>query len=124
MRAFKRSPLLTGIALILCLGRAAVAADPPAADYIADALRERIVGARFTWGSLGLNTAVKPRDREARALRIGETTYQRGLGMHANGEVTILLAGEYQAFEGEVGMQWQGGESAGSVVFQVFVEIG
>ncbi|MDY0169868.1 MAG: NPCBM/NEW2 domain-containing protein, partial [Thermoguttaceae bacterium] len=31
-------------------------------------------------------------------------------------------SGEYQAFEGEVGMQWQGGESAGSVVFQVFVD--
>lgn len=122
MRPSTSSHPLTAIVLFLYVGQAALAADLPAPEYLSGALRERIAGARLAWGSLGLNTAVKPRDREARALRIGETTYERGLGMHANGEVTVVLAGEFQTFDAEVGVQWQGGESAGSVVFQVFVD--
>lgn len=122
MRAFTRTLPLIEIALFFLPGGMLLAADPPAAEYLADGLRERITSARSSWGSFGLNTAVKPPEREARKLCIGNTTYERGLGMHANGEVTVVLAGEFQTFEAEVGMQWQGGQSVGSVVFQVFVD--
>ena len=91
-------------------------------EYLADAFRERILSARQQWGQLGLNTAVKPPQRDARPLQIGDRQYDHGLGMHAAGEVVVDLAGECASFEAEVGVQWQGGKSAASVVFQVFVD--
>ena len=116
-------PMLTlGILLGVCAVLSASEAEPQGVEYLGDAARERIVGAQLSWGTLGLNTAVKPPQRDARPLSIGEKTFQRGLGMHASGEATVVLNGEYLAFEALVGVQWQGGESKGSVVFQVFVD--
>lgn len=40
---------------------------------------------------------------------------------HAPGEIVVDLNGEYELFEAEVGVQWQGG-NVGSVVFQVYLE--
>ncbi len=112
-------------ALLLCLsclaGTSPTGAEPEAESLVND-LGERIIYAHLSWGELGLNTAVKPKGREARSLCIKEKTYEQGLGMHANGTVTIALAYEFERLEAEVGLQWQGGESAGSVVFQVFVD--
>ncbi|MCR4415396.1 MAG: NPCBM/NEW2 domain-containing protein, partial [Thermoguttaceae bacterium] len=97
------------------------AGDPPV-EYLADVLSQRGVSVVTGWGELGLNTAVKPADRPASPLRIKDTTYQRGLGHHANGEIVIDLEGQYQTFEAEIGVQWQGGQNVASTVFQVFVD--
>ncbi len=105
----------------MCVCGNCLAAESPRPEFISDALRERISSASLSWGSLGLNTAVKPSHRDPNRLRIGETVYDRGLGVHADSEVAVDLAGEYLVFEAEVGVQWQG-QTAGSVVFQVFVD--
>ena len=92
------------------------------AEYIADTLVERIIHAHQGFGKLGLNTAVVPKSRPGRELRIKDTVYGRGLGMHSPGVVAIDLGGEFKVFAAEVGLQWYTGETRGSVVFQVFVD--
>jgi len=98
-----------------------VAADSSPREYLSDTFSERIISAVQEWGELGLNTAVRPPDRPAEKLRILDKSYKRGLGHHANGEILIDLSGAYKSFETEIGIQWQGGKTVGSVVFQVFV---
>ena len=115
--------LLAGLfCLALFTGRADAAPGSPEPEYLGDTLRERIVSSHLTWGSLGLNTAVKPSHRDARKILMGDQTYDRGLGVHANGEVVVDLAGEFAVFEAEVGLQKQDGKSKGSVAFQVVVD--
>ena len=111
--------LLAGLS---CFALLTCRSDGAEAEYLAGALRERIVASHLTWGSLGLNTAVKPPNRDARKIIMGEQTYEHGLGMHANGEVVVDLACEFTLFDAEVGLQRQDGKSKGSVVFQVFVD--
>lgn len=93
----------------------------PETVYIADHADEIIVHAQQGWGSLGLNTAIRPRHKPPTPLRINDKRYQRGLGMHARGEVLIDLAGAYRTFEAQVGVHYQRG-GKGSVVAQVFVD--
>ena len=38
------------------------------------------------------------------------------------GEIVVDLAGQFQSFQADVGLQWQGGHTPGSVVFQVYVD--
>jgi hypothetical protein len=94
----------------------------PQREYLADILSERTVYTVQDWGELGINAAVKPPNRPPEKLRIGEKTYDRGLGHHANGEIVVELSREYNTFEAEIGIQWQGGANVGSVVFQAFVD--
>lgn len=108
---------------VLALYGSTRAADASRGQYIADDLADRIVIARQDWGSLGLNTAVKPPSNAGpMKLRIKDREYARGLGQHANGEIVIALEGEFTTFEAEIGIQWQGGRTVGSVVFQVFAD--
>ena len=111
---------LSACLAILCTVGFGADADQP--EYIADALVERIIHAGQGFGKLGLNTAVVPSHRPGRKLRINDIEYERGLGMHAKGVVVIDLGGEFETFEAEVGLQWQTGKTAGSAVFQVFVD--
>lgn len=96
-------------------------AEEPAPVYIADALANEISSAQ-DWGKLGRNTEAVSLRGMAANLRIKDKSYQRGLGHHANGEIVVPLDGRYKTFECEAGIQWQGGKSPGSVVFQVFVD--
>jgi hypothetical protein len=102
------------------LGQQPVSAADPVVEYLAD-MPDRITSSQ-DWGGLGFNTAVKPVDRPAMTLRVKDQEYQHGLGHHANGEITVTLDSQYKTFECEVGLQWQGGKSPGSVVFEVFVD--
>ena len=77
---------------------------------------------RRAGGALGFNTAVQPAGRPAAELRIGDRTYRRGLGHHAPGEIVVDLGGQFQLFQADLGIQWQGGRTTGSVVFQVYVD--
>jgi len=98
-------------------------ADEPAGPiYLADALEDHVVSVIQGWGVLGINTAVKPAQGDAMQLRIKDTTYARGLGHHANGEIVIDLDGRFQAFQADVGVQWQRGQNVASVVLQVYVD--
>lgn len=90
-------------------------------EFLSDALADRVTSSQ-AWGELGLNTAVKPINGTGAKLRIKDKEYQQGLGHHASGEISVALDGLYKTFECEVGIQWQGGKSQGSVVFQVFVD--
>jgi len=88
----------------------------------ADALVDRIVKVENTWGRLGVNSAVVPAHGSPMPLQIKGQKYAKGLGHQANGEIVLDLAGEVEAFEAEIGVQWQGGQTIASVVFQVFVD--
>ena len=98
-----------------------VQAVEPKPEYLSDTLSDRVTSSQ-AWGELGLNTAVKPTNGTAAKLRIKDKEYPQGLGHHASGEISVALEGLYKTFECEVGIQWQGGKSQGSVVFQVFVD--
>ena len=111
-----------GLAILLLSCHTSNAADPSPIEYLADDLADRIVTARQDWGELGRNTAVKPKSGLPLKLRIKDQQYIRGLGQHANGEIVVVLDGEFKTFAAEIGIQWQGGNTVGSVVFQVFVD--
>lgn len=92
------------------------------AEYLSDVQNERIVYQTQGWGSLGIDTAVRPPDgRVPTPLRIKDASYEKGLGHHAPGEIVVELNGEYTAFDVDVGIQQQN-NGAASVVFQIFVD--
>ena len=72
--------------------------------------------------SLGIDTTVRPsQTATALPLRIADKTFQKGLGLHANAELIVLLDGRYEAFEAEVGVL-PSNQPGGTVVFQVDVD--
>ena len=73
------------------------------------------------WGDFGFDKAAAATGGTGTALQIGQTTYPRGLGHHANGEIEIDLSGRFSRFRTWVGVQWQGGQR-GSVIFRVSVD--
>jgi len=93
----------------------------PEFEYLSDVFSERALHYTIGWGLLGIDTCVRPAGRDASPMRIKDKPYTKGIGHHATGEMLIDLSGEYSAFEAEIGVQWQKGET-GSVVFQVYVD--
>ncbi len=120
----QRSAVAAVVALLplAAWGVPALAADPPAPEYLSDTLAERIVAVAQGWGELGMNTAVKPLHKPAMKLRIKDKEYEHGLGHHAPGEIVVDLDGQFATFQTDVGIQWQGGANQASVVFRVFVD--
>ncbi|MEU8353267.1 NPCBM/NEW2 domain-containing protein, partial [Streptomyces sp. NPDC048845] len=51
-------------------------------------------------------------------LRIGGTTYDKGVGVHADADITLELAGSYERFTAHTGVDDEV-SAAGSVVFEV-----
>ncbi|MHB8521652.1 MAG: NPCBM/NEW2 domain-containing protein [Limisphaerales bacterium] len=88
------------------------------ADYISDH-PELILSSEQSWGELGFDTAAHAADKPGELLRIGERSFAKGLGHHANGTITLLLDGRYESFEAEVGLQPCDG---GSVIFRGLVD--
>jgi hypothetical protein len=135
------------VALLLLLGiscRLAHADDASRIQYLSDLLPDRAIAITQGWGylgidtmanssvvvarqvtnlgELGLDTKVVPSGKPAAKLRIKDKDFTRGLGTHANGEILVDLSGGYKTFQADIGLQWMGGTSSGSVVFQVFVD--
>jgi hypothetical protein len=108
-----------GIALLVC---AALAQAPLAPETVelSDHL-ELIVAHTQSWGLLGVDTCAHAPGQTPLELQIGEQHYQKGLGLHANGEIVVELGGGFTTFEAEVGVQAQGG-TAGSVVFELIAD--
>ena len=73
------------------------------------------------WGGFGLDTAAAAPGAPGTLLRIGDRTFERGLGHHANGEIVIDLASRFSEFRSLIGVQWQGGHK-GSVIFRIAVD--
>lgn len=63
--------------------------DPQYADYV-----------KQDYSTPQMNTSL-----DGDPLAIGDKTYQRGIGSHANSEMTFFLNGEYKRFYAEVGAQ-------------------
>jgi hypothetical protein len=108
-----------GIALLVC---AALAQAPLAPETVelSDHV-ELIVAHGQSWGLLGLDTCAHAPGQTPLELQIGEQHYQKGLGLHANGEIVVDLGGAFTKFEADVGVQAQGG-TVGSVVFELFAD--
>lgn len=84
--------------------------------------KRQVLSHTQSWGMLGLNRAAHGDPAAALPLRIAEQAFSKGIGHHATGEIVILLGGQYARFEAQVGLQWQGGNTPGSVAFQVLVD--
>jgi hypothetical protein len=89
-------------------------------EYLGDH-PELILSTSQAWGELGWNVAAHQSGHAGLPLQIGERTYAKGLGHHANGSIEVLLEGQYAGFDAEVGLQPCGG---GSVIFRVLVDGG
>ncbi len=118
--AFGRKVLLGSAVMCLLIGTSL--AEQPEPQYLSTDLADRMSSVIQGWGELGIDTSVKPGPKPAMKLRIKDKEYQHGLGHHAPGEITIDLAGQFQSFHTDVGIQWQGGSDAASVVFCVLVD--
>jgi hypothetical protein len=106
-----------GWVLVLALGLPAVVRGQ-AVEYLSDC-PERLVQAQQEWGELGFDVAAHTANAVGQPLRIGDRAYAKGLGHHANGSLHVLLDGEFDRFEAEVGVQPCAG---GSVEFRVLVD--
>jgi len=110
-----------GVAL-MSVWSGAVRAQDPVAKYLSTDLADRLESIVQGWGGLGMNTSVIPLHKPAMTLRIKDKEYAHGLGHHASGEIIVDLSGQFQTFETEVGVQWQGGQDQATVIFRVFVD--
>ena len=101
------------------LGGSAMAA--PTVDYLSDPGFDRILMSTQGFGVLGIDVCAHMPTQTPLHLRIKGVDYARGLGHHAPGQILVDLAGGYDRFEAEVGVQEQG-SNIGTVVFHVFVD--
>jgi len=123
----KRLILLSlGLGWLCCrtcvMGQASAPAGPPeasSAQYLGDH-PELVLSSSQAWGELGWNVAAHEAAKAGTSLQIGEKTYSKGLGHHANGSIEVPLEGQYASFDAEVGLQPCG--AGGSVIFRVLVD--
>ena len=112
-------PSLCGFALGTALGAAAIDTRPQvsAVEYLSDC-PELIASASQGWGELGWNVAAHQAGQAGVTLQIAGKHYDKGLGHHASGSITVLLDGDYVGFDAEVGLQPCG--AGGSVIFSIY----
>ena len=110
--------------VVLCVPytEGAIAVQDASVEYLSGEAMPRILILTQGWGVLGQDTSAHAPGQQPLPLRIADREYERGLGHHAPGSILVALDGEYQTFEAEVGVQWQGDGAQGSVVFQVLVD--
>jgi alpha-galactosidase len=59
--------------------------------------------------------------KDGRSITIGGVQYTKGLGIHAQSEITYYVAGEFTKFTSEVGLDDEVGDK-GTVVFQIWAD--
>ncbi len=91
------------------------------AEFLSDVTSGVLFKHHQQWGDFGLDTAAARPGTTGTTLRIGEKTFKKGLGHHANGEIVVDLRGQFSEFRASIGVQWQGGNK-GSVVFRIAVD--
>jgi len=123
LRRGRRYQRLARAALAALAIALASAASAPAdeAEFLSDAGGGFTLGHTQQWGDFGLNTAAARTGGTGSRLQIGDKTFDKGLGHHANGEIVVDLRGQYSRFLACVGVQWQGGKR-GSVIFRANVD--
>ena len=87
-------------------------------DYVSDH-PGLILSSTQDWGVLGFDTAAHAPDKDGTPLQIAQKSFAKGLGHHANGIITLVLDGQYEGFDAEVGIQPC---ASGSVIFRVIVD--
>ncbi|MBN2507058.1 MAG: NPCBM/NEW2 domain-containing protein [Verrucomicrobia bacterium] len=102
----------------LALGAVAADAPLPTVEWLSDH-PELLVARSQQWGVPGFDTAAHDPQKAGEPLRIGAQAYARGVGHHAHGKLVILLGGEFERFEADVGVQPCAG---GSVIFRVLAD--
>ena len=107
------------IFLLSLLFLSSLAIATPRTQYLDEIAADLVV--TQGWGNLGIKTAAHATGNQPMKLRITDKEYERGIGHHAPGEITVNLDGKYLTFEAEVGVQWQQG-NLGSVIFEVWVD--
>ncbi len=107
--------MLAASSALIAASRPVAAAQP---EFVSDH-PELIVASTQDWGALGFNTAAHALGQEGTTLQIGEVSFEKGLGHHANGSITLLTDGQYESFDAVVGIQPCSG---GSVIFRVLVD--
>jgi hypothetical protein len=122
MTGRRKSVFLLAVSLAVLYSASLRAADAPQGESLSDALSDRIVSVSQGWGELGTNASAAQEGQKPLALRIKDKEYKQGLGHHANGEIVVNLGRQFKTFQTDVGVQWQGGNTPASVVFQVFVD--
>lgn len=90
-------------------------------DFLNDTTAGVLLEHQQQWGEFGLDRAAAKPGTTGSTLRIGEQTFKRGLGHHANGEIVVELTSQFVEFRTLIGVQWQGGNK-GSVIFQIAVD--
>src|SRR5690349_9185321 len=73
-------------------------------DQLSD-LQDQFITSETGWGEIGINTCAHAPGAKPLPIQIGQKTYARGIGHHANGTIEIALDGEYEQFDAEVGLQ-------------------
>ncbi|MBN1851379.1 MAG: NPCBM/NEW2 domain-containing protein [Pirellulales bacterium] len=114
--------VFANILMMPSLGRTMAWSEETPPGYVSSDLAYRISSITQGWGKLGMDTAVQSPHAPAQPLRIKDKQYAHGLGHHANGQVVVDLNGQFQTFQSDIGIQWQGGQNMASVVFRVFVD--
>lgn len=115
MKTVLPRPLPCVFALLICVLGSALG---DTSEYLSDCT-ERLMQTRQDWGTLGYDVAAHAPDRAGLPLQIAEQRFDKGLGHHANGAITVLLDNEFDRFETQIGVQPCAG---GSVVFRVLVD--
>lgn len=85
-------------------------------EYVSDK-PQLVISSSQGWGELGWDTAAHQVGISGEPIRIGTSTFEKGLGHHANGTILLDLGSDYEAFEAQVGLQPCGG--GGSVIFRL-----
>ncbi len=102
--------------LLLAVGASGIAEAATTAqpDFLSDH-PELIISSSQAFGALGFDVAAGG----MLPLQIGEKHFDKGLGHHANGTIIVMLDGQYESFDAEVGLQPCAG---GTVIFRVIVD--
>jgi len=103
---------------------AAVAAEDPSVAHevhLGDPALRGSLRHQQQWGDFGIDAAAAATGNKGLPLKIADRTFERGLGHHAQGEITVALNGRYVEFRTWIGVQWMGG-GKGSVRFRVDVD--
>ncbi len=105
-------------------GTAAVDIDgtppPPRGDVRVSAMD--FITADNAWGPVERDTANgESAPGDGKALTIGGTTYEHGLGVHADSSVEVFLGGNCSTFTAQIGVDDETGAD-GSVVFEVYAD--
>jgi hypothetical protein len=88
--------------------------------YLSD-MPEHFLSIEQGWGVLGWDAAAHEPKKAPMPLTIGQRTFAKGLGHHANGTLVIAVDDRFEHFEAEIGIQTQAAH-AGSVIFCVSVD--